>query len=100
MAACESVNRLRYKFILIFLAATLVPLAATLWMSTRLLEQSLSYMTTDEIDQLSKSLESIAREYYRQIRDDLKSEAASGRIDPQRFELGTRASWPEPLRQF
>ncbi len=100
VAACESVNRLRYKFILIFLAATLVPLAATLWMSTRLLEQSLSYMTTDEIDQLSKSLESIAREYYRQIRDDLKSEAASGKIDPERFEVGARAVWPEPLRQF
>ncbi len=93
-------NRLRNKFTLIFLAATVAPLAATLWMSTRLLEQSLSYMTTDDIDRLSKSLESIAREYYRQIRDDLKSEAASGRLEPQRFALGTKATWPEPLRQF
>ena len=93
-------NRLRYKFILIFLAATLVPLAATLWMSARLLEQSLSYMTTDEIDHLSKALESIAREYYRQIRDDLKADASSGRLDPQHFALSAKATWPEPLRQF
>ncbi len=93
-------NRLRYKFILIFLAATLVPLAATLWMSTRLLQQSLSYMTTDDIDQLSKSLESIAREYYRQFRDDLKAEAVAGRLEPRRFALAGKSSWPAQLQQF
>jgi hypothetical protein len=63
------VNRLRHKLILVFLAATLVPLAATLWMSALLLEHSLSYVATDDLDRLSKSLEGIAREYYKQARE-------------------------------
>ncbi len=93
-------NRLRHKLILVFLAATLVPLAAVLWMSTLLLEQSLSYLATNDLDRLSKSLEGIAREYYRLARDDLKSEAAAGRLQAQRFSAGTRQSWPPSLRQF
>ncbi|MBZ5496942.1 MAG: HAMP domain-containing protein [Acidobacteriia bacterium] len=93
-------NRLRHKLILIFLAATLVPLAAILWMNAALLEQSLSYVATDDLDRLSKSLEVIAREYYRQAREDLKAELASGRLEGQRFTAAARASWPPFLQQF
>ncbi len=94
------VNRLRNKLILAFLAATVVPLAVILWMSMLLLEHSLSYVATDELDRLSKSLEGVAREYYRQAREDLRAEAASGRIEPERFAAGGRAGWPATLRQF
>jgi nitrogen fixation/metabolism regulation signal transduction histidine kinase len=94
------VNRLRHKLILVFLAATLVPLAATLWMSALLLEHSLSYVATDDLDRLSKSLEGIAREYYKQAREDLKAEVTSGRLAAQQFAAGTRTSWPVSLRQF
>jgi nitrogen fixation/metabolism regulation signal transduction histidine kinase len=93
------VNRLRHKLILVFLAATLVPLAVVLWMSTALLERSLSYASTDAIDRLSKSLEGVAREYYRQAREDLKSDAASGRLEARRFD-GRSADWPPSLQQF
>ena len=42
-------NRLRNRLIGIFLAATLVPLAATLWITTSLLDRSLSYASTGEM---------------------------------------------------
>ncbi len=93
-------NRLRHKLILIFLTATLVPLAAILWIGTALLEQSLSFMTTDELDRASKSLENVAREYYRQAREGLKADAEAGRLEPERFAAGTRTDWPEVLRTF
>lgn len=93
-------NRLRHKLIVIFLAATLAPLATMLWMSAALLEHSLSYVATDDLDRLSKSLESIAREYYRQAREDLKSEAAAGRLEAQRFNAGARGAWPGWMQQF
>ncbi|HYK91660.1 MAG TPA: ATP-binding protein [Acidobacteriota bacterium] len=93
-------NRLRNKLVLVFLAATLVPLAAILWISTLLLERSLSYAATDDLDRLSRSLEEIAREYYRQAREDLKSEAAAGRIAAQRFSANARTGWPRSLQQF
>jgi two-component system nitrogen regulation sensor histidine kinase NtrY len=94
------VNRLRNKIILIFLAATLVPLAAILWIGTALLEQSLSYMMTDDLDRISRSLESIAREHYRQAREMLKAEAASGNLEPQRYADNARQSWPAAVKQF
>lgn len=93
-------NRLRNKLIVMFLAATLVPLAAILWISMALLETSLSWVTTDDLDRLSKSLEATAREYYRQARDDLKAEVASGRLEPQLYHAGARATWPVSIQQF
>jgi two-component system nitrogen regulation sensor histidine kinase NtrY len=94
------VKRLRSKLILVFLGSTLVPVAALMWMSALLLEHSLSYVATDDLDRLSKSLEGIAREYYRQAREDLKAEVATGRLAAQRFAASAKTSWPAPLRQF
>lgn len=93
-------NRLRSKLILVFLGATLVPMAALLWMSALLLEHSLSYVATDDLDRLSKSMEGIAREFYRQAREDLKAEVAAGRLEPRRFTADGTAGWPARLRQF
>jgi two-component system, NtrC family, nitrogen regulation sensor histidine kinase NtrY len=94
------VNKLRHKLILAFLAATLLPTLALFWMSVALLKHSLSYVATDDLDLLSKSLERVAREYYRQSRDDLKEEAVSGRIVAQRFTPNRFSSGPSSLRQF
>jgi two-component system, NtrC family, nitrogen regulation sensor histidine kinase NtrY len=84
----------------VFLAATLIPTSAILWMSVALLKHSLSYIATDDVDRLSRSLEKIAREYYRQSCADLKEEAASGRIEAQRFAPEQFSAGPAALRQF
>ena len=46
-------NQLRNRLVLIFLAATLIPLGVTLWITTSLLDRSLSYASTRELDELS-----------------------------------------------
>jgi two-component system, NtrC family, nitrogen regulation sensor histidine kinase NtrY len=93
-------NRLQHKLILIFLAATLIPLAAILWFSMALVDFSLNIVPADELDRLSKSFETVAREFYRQSREDLKDAVASGRLEPQRFSSGSKAGWPGELQQF
>jgi two-component system, NtrC family, nitrogen regulation sensor histidine kinase NtrY len=94
------VNRLRNRLILIFLAATLAPVAATLWYTTSLLKLSLSYNSTAELDQVSKSLQRTGHELYQRARESLKLEAAAGRAQPQRYAADQRASWPEAVAEF
>jgi two-component system, NtrC family, nitrogen regulation sensor histidine kinase NtrY len=95
-----AVNRLRWKLVLVFLAATLLPLAAILWASATLMQRSLAYVASDDTARLSSSLEQVAREYYRQVRDDLRDDVASGTVAPDRFDGATRATWPPLLQQF
>jgi two-component system nitrogen regulation sensor histidine kinase NtrY len=76
---------LRARLILVFLAATLVPLGATWWIGNALLERSLSYAGTDQLDQLSRVVEQTGRALYRQARHALQADAEAGRIPPQRF---------------
>ena len=78
-------NRLRNRLIGIFLAATLVPLAATLWITTSLLDRSLSYASTGELDRLSRSLQKTGKELYQRACDALKNDALSGRLQPLRY---------------
>ena len=47
---------LRNRLIAAFLASTLVPLAATVWITTSLLDRSLRYATTGELDRLSRQI--------------------------------------------
>ena len=68
-------HRLRNKLIAVFLIATLVPLAATIWISTSLLERSLGYATTEELDRLSRSLEDTVRRFYQRERQALRADA-------------------------
>jgi nitrogen fixation/metabolism regulation signal transduction histidine kinase len=93
-------NRLRTKLILIFSTATLAPLAAILWVSMSLLEYSLNYASTEEVDGLSQSLENVSREYYRQVREDLKTDATHGNLRPQQLATAERQNWPASARQF
>lgn len=90
---------LRNRLILVFLAATLAPLGVTLWIASSLLETSLGYASTAELDELSKSLEKTARELYQHSRDALKRDVAAGRLAARRFS-GEPSEWPEAVREF
>ena len=93
-------NRLRNRLILVFVAATLAPLAATLWITTRLLDWSLNFSTTGQLETLSRTLERTGHQFYRRERDDLQMRAAAGTIPPAKFTAATRASWPPAVRSF
>src|SRR6478735_1491267 len=73
-------NRLRNRLIAAFLAATVLPLAATVWITTSLLDRSLGYATTGELDRLSRTLESTVRQFYQRERDALKQDVEAGRF--------------------
>jgi two-component system, NtrC family, nitrogen regulation sensor histidine kinase NtrY len=94
------VNRLRNRLILIFVAATLVPLAFTVWITNSLLERSLEYSSTTQLDALSKSARIIGLEFYRHMRETLKNQAESGRLAPLRYLQAERARWPESVQAF
>ena len=94
------VIRLRQKLVLVFLAATLLPLAAVLWMSSALMSRSLAFIATDDVAALAQSLEQVGREYYRLARQRLKDDADAGRLEPQRLGAASRSAWPQPLQQF
>jgi two-component system nitrogen regulation sensor histidine kinase NtrY len=94
------VHRLRHKLVLVFMAATLLPLGVTLWVSSALMQRSLTFVPTGDADRLAASLEHVAREYYRQAREHLKADADSGLIEPQRFGAAADSTWPAWVVQF
>jgi nitrogen fixation/metabolism regulation signal transduction histidine kinase len=94
------VNRLRNKLVLIFLAATVVPWGATLWITSSFLDRSLRYRATHELDDLSRSLEITGRELYHQACEDLKTAAKGGSTVARHYAEKDLAAWPEPLRSF
>jgi nitrogen fixation/metabolism regulation signal transduction histidine kinase len=93
-------NRLRNELIVAFLAATVLPLAVTLWIATSLFDRSLTFGATNELDRLSKALEQTARDFYQQARDTLKSDAAAGRAVPLRFSVSQNENWPVAVKEF
>lgn len=93
-------NQLRNRLILAFLAATVLPLAATVWITTSLLDRSLGYATTGELDRLSGTLEATVRQLYQRERDALKQDALAGRVVPTWYAAADSASWPDAVRAF
>ena len=95
-------SRLRNRLILIFVAATLIPLAASLWVAHSLLDRSLRYSATLELDQVSRRLEQTARQFYLRERQALKSETQRGGAagPSEQWTRETLAQWPAPVRQF
>ena len=93
-------NRLRNRLIAAFLAATVLPLAATIWITTSLLDRSLGYATTGELDRLSRTLEATVREFYQRERDALKEDALAGRAAPTSYAVSDTANWPDAVRAF
>ena len=93
-------NRLRNRLILVFVAATLLPLAATIWITTSLFEWTLNFSTTDQLESVSRTLERTAHEFYQRQRDDLKQHASASQLAPQRFTPRDRESWPPDVKAF
>ena len=93
-------NRLRNRLIAAFLIATVIPLIATLRLTTSLLEHSLGFATTTELDNLSKSLETTAREYYQQAKEALRLDAAANRIPVRSYASTEISRWPSAVREF
>ncbi len=94
------VHRLRNRLIVGFFAATLLPLSLTVWMALNLLEQSLLLAPVRDLDDVSRSLEKVGREFYRRSRDTLKTDAAQGRLEPRRYVARDRKSWPLEITDF
>jgi two-component system nitrogen regulation sensor histidine kinase NtrY len=93
-------NRLRNRLILVFLAATLAPLAATWWIATSLIEHSLSYSTTGQLDRLSRTLQRTGRELYQRACQDLKRDAEAERVRPSVYGQAGKAEWGRDVREF
>ncbi len=93
-------NRLRNRLILIFLATTLPPLAATIWITTSFLEWSLNLSAIGHVEALSHSLEKTGREFYMRERDRLKQDALAGRLQPREYPASGRDRWPQPVQDF
>lgn len=93
-------TRLRNRLIVAFLVATLLPLVATIGITTSLLDRSLGYSTTDELDRLSRTFESTARQFYQRERDALKHDVLAGTMTPTLYGEATASTWPEAVRAF
>ena len=91
---------LRSRLLAAFIASTLLPLAASVWITTTLLDRSLRYATTGELDRLSRTLESTAKQFYQRERDALKQDALAGRARPTTYEPAGMSQWPEAVRSF
>ena len=91
-------NRLRNKLVLLFLGATIVPVLATLALTMALFNLSLT--PARDLDGISRSIEQTGKEYYQQARQTLRREADAGIIQPARFTLASRESWPDALSEF
>ena len=91
---------LRNRLIAAFLIATILPLAATIAITTSLLERSLGYATTEELDGLSRTLEETVRQFYQREREALRQDAAMGRATPTAYAAADIAAWPDGIRAF
>ena len=91
---------LRTRLIAAFLASTLLPLGATVWVTTTLLDRSLQYATTGELDRLSRTLENTAKQFYQRERDALKQDALAGRARPTMYSSADESQWPDSVRSF
>jgi two-component system, NtrC family, nitrogen regulation sensor histidine kinase NtrY len=94
------VNRLRNRLVLVFLAATLVPLAATVWVTTSLLEQSVNFSATDKLDSFSKSVQPLMQEFYQHACADLKEQALKGEAKASKYLPAARSTWPQAAQDF
>jgi two-component system, NtrC family, nitrogen regulation sensor histidine kinase NtrY len=94
------VHSLRTRLVAAFFIATLLPLGATIWITMSLLERSLGYATTGELDDLSRTLEVTMRQFYERERQSLKRDAAATRVAATSYQAAQAATWPESVRAF
>src|SRR5687767_7393518 len=91
---------LRSRLIVAFLAATVLPFGATVWVTSSLLDRSLGYATTQELDSVSRTLERTVRQFYQREREGLRSDAMRGTVPAVAYERADLATWPAPVRAF
>lgn len=91
-------NRLRRRLVYVFLAATLAPLVLTIWISRSLLDRSLRYSSTLELDEVSRSLEQTARQYYQREREALRAQVPQ--LKAEVFPEVERRLWPRDMEEF
>lgn len=75
-------SRLRDKLLVLFLVATLLPLGATIYVSWRLLDQSLDTAPVDELESATRSLEAAGKSLYQTSRQLLRERADRHAIAP------------------
>ena len=93
-------NRLRNRLVLIFLAATLAPLAATVWITSSLLVYSLDDAPTGQLNRVTRALEITARQHYQHMEDDLQRSVRNGERTPAKYAFAERESWPGVVKDF
>ncbi len=93
-------NRLRNRLIFIFLAATLAPLGATVWVTTTLLKFNPNYAAVSQLDEVSRELGRTGREFYKRAEADLKQQSETGASTPVKWAEAERARWPMVVREF
>ena len=87
-------HSLRTRLIAAFVIATSLPLAATIWITMSLLERSLGYATTEELDRLSRTLEETVGS---SISASARRSDRTPRWDgPRRRRMASRPSAPGP----
>ena len=91
---------LRSRLIVAFLAATILPFAATVWVTSSLLDRSLGYATTRELDNVSRTLERTTRQFYQRERERLRSDAMRGGVAEEAYRRVDLATWPASVRAF
>jgi two-component system, NtrC family, nitrogen regulation sensor histidine kinase NtrY len=94
------VRSLRTRLIAAFLVATLVPLGATIWITMSLLERSLGYATTKELDGLSRTFEATVRRFYERERQALERDAKAARLAAITFDMQSGDGAPDAVRTF
>lgn len=93
-------NSLRTRLLIVFLAATLGPLALTVWTSIQLLNYSLNLTGMRELDAMSRSFERVGREYYQRAKDWLKADVRAGNIRPEVYAIANQDDWPPAVQEF
>ena len=91
---------LRSRLIAAVLVATLLPLGATIWITMSLLERSLGYATTEELDALSRTLEATVRRFYERERQSLQQDARAARVAATSFDMQPGGDAPDAVRTF
>ena len=76
-------NRLRTRLLIVFLAAIVVPVAAILIVTSRLLEHSISLNTTQQLEAPTGALEATGRALYQTACQALEADVAAGRVHPK-----------------
>jgi two-component system nitrogen regulation sensor histidine kinase NtrY len=93
-------SRLRTQLIVAFVVATLLPVAAAMWVASVLIDRSLGYSTIDDVDRVARMLEATARRSYQLQREALGRDVAAGLPPQEHHTTDDLTAWPDDVRVF